>query len=274
VAYRSRLSAHEQCDDQCQGDLRCHGARVISSETAEHIADQDDSLKPLAHSPSRTELVYQMIRDSIRDCRLEPGKHLVQEELASMLGVSRQPVQQAMLLLKTDGLVVESGARGLYVAPLDPLQIGHHYHIRLVFDQLAAELVASRAAASRPFAEELRQKGEAILREGEEARNVGAAEAVSQDVRFHTFLYEMSGNPLIAPAADMHWNFLRRVMVAVLLHAERGPLVWSQHRDILELLAAGKAEEGRDLVTRHILGAKEALFEALAEHDVSATQAE
>lgn len=213
-----------------------------------------------------------MIRDNIRDCTLEPGKHLVQEELASMLGVSRQPVQQAMLLLKTDGLVVESGARGLYVAPLDPVQIGHHYQIRLVFDQLAAGLVAERAAASSAFADDLRRQGEAILREGEEARSVGAAEAVSQDVRFHTFLYEMSGNPLIAPAADMHWNFLRRVMVAVLLHAERGPVVWSQHRDILDLLVAGKAEEGRDLVTRHILGAKDALFEALAARDLGATQ--
>ena len=231
-------------------------------------------MKPLAHSPSRTELVYWRIRDSICDCSLEPGKHLVQEELAAMLGVSRQPIQQAMLLLKTDGLVVESGTRGLYVAPLDPVQIGHHYQIRLVFDQLAAELVAEQAAGSTAFAEDLRRRGDKILREGEEARNVGAAEAVSQDMRFHTFLYEMSRNPLIAPAADMHWNFLRRVMVAVLLHAERGPVVWSQHREILDLLAAGKAKEGCDLVTRHILGAKDALFAALADREENATQTE
>ncbi|MCB1389860.1 MAG: GntR family transcriptional regulator [Rhodobacteraceae bacterium] len=222
-------------------------------------------MQPLASTPSRTELVYQTIRDSIRDCRLEPGRHLVQEELAAMLGVSRQPIQQAMLLLKTDGLVVESGARGLYVAPLDPEAIGHHYQIRLVFDQLAAELVAARAAGSADFARELRRRGESILDEGEQARSVSAAEAVSHDVRFHTFLYEMSGNPLIAPAADMHWNFLRRVMVAVLLHAERGPVVWMQHRDILESLIAGQGGEARERVTAHILGAKEALFAALAE---------
>ncbi|MCL4674861.1 MAG: GntR family transcriptional regulator [Pararhodobacter sp.] len=229
-------------------------------------------MQPLASTPSRTELVYPKIRESIRDCRLEPGQHLVQEELAAMLGVSRQPVQQAMLLLKTDGLVVESGARGLYVAPLDPEQIGHHYQIRLVFDQLAADLVAARVAGSTDFASELRRRGEAILLEGEQARSVGAAEAVSHDVRFHTFLYEMSGNPLLAHAADNHWNFLRRVMVAVLLHAKRGPIVWSQHREILELLVAGQAVEARDLVTRHILGAKDALVAALAESGLGTTQ--
>jgi len=222
-------------------------------------------MKPIGATPSRTELVYQMIRDSIRDCQLEPGTHLVQEELAAMLGVSRQPIQQAMLLLKTDGLVVESGARGLCVAPLDPASIGYHYQIRLLFDQLAAELVAARAKLSPIFAQELRQRGDAILAEGERACGVGAAEAVSHDVRFHTFLYEVSGNPLIAPAADMHWNFLRRVMVAVLLHAKRGPLVWSQHRDILDLLVAGNGEAACNLVTQHIIGAKEALLASLTE---------
>jgi DNA-binding GntR family transcriptional regulator len=226
-------------------------------------------MKPVASTPSRTELVYRQIRDSIRDCELEPGRHLVQEELAAMLGVSRQPIQQAMLLLKTDGLVVESGARGLYVAPLDPEAIGYHYQIRLVFDQLAAELVVARAAASPAFARDLRDRGAAILAEGERARSVSAAEAVAQDVRFHTFLYEMSGNPLIAPAADMHWNFLRRVMVAVLLHAERGPVVWTQHRQILDLLVAGKGPEASDLVTRHILGARDALFAALSARGLS-----
>ena len=135
----------------------------ISSESCSPFLDQDVTLKPLVNSPSRTELVYRRIRD----CSLEPGKHLVQEELAAMLGVSRQPIQQAMLLLKTDGLIVESGTRGLYVAPLDPVQIGHHYQIRLVFDQLAAGLVAERAADSSAFAEDLRRRGSKILREGE-----------------------------------------------------------------------------------------------------------
>ena len=93
-------------------------------------------MKPLVNAPSRTEQVYHAIRESICDCSLEPGMHLVQEDLAGTLGVSRQPVQQAMLLLKNDGLVVESGGRGLFVAPIDRESMEHHYQIRLVLDQL------------------------------------------------------------------------------------------------------------------------------------------
>lgn len=223
-------------------------------------------MQPIANTPSRAQQVYTAIRDNIRDCILEPGRHLVQEELAAALGVSRQPVQQAMLLLKNDGLVVEHGGRGLYVAPLDPMLIARHYQIRTVMDQLAARLVAEHAANSPQFRTKLQKTGEAILEEGRRALDKGsAADAVRQDVRFHALLYDLSGNPLIAPTAEPHWNFLRRVMVAVLLHADRGAIVWSQHQDILDALVAGDVEEGHRLVTIHIEGAHKALTAALHE---------
>jgi DNA-binding GntR family transcriptional regulator len=221
-------------------------------------------LQPIVSTPNRAQQVYELIRDSICDCSLEPGRHLVQEELASTLGVSRQPVQQAMLLLKNDGLVVELGGRGLYVAPLDPDAVMHRYQIRVVMDQMAARLVAAQAAASPRFAARLRKEGDAILMEGQAAQLGGdAVETVGHDVRFHSFLYDMSGNPLIAPTADPHWYYLRRVMIAVLLHADRGPLVWEQHRNILDALVRGDIASGLELVTSHVTGAETALLAAL-----------
>ena len=76
-------------------------------------------MKPIETSPGRTELVYQAILDDIIDGALPPGTHLVQEQLAARLGVSRQPVQQAMALLKADGLVEQAPGRGLRVTSLN-----------------------------------------------------------------------------------------------------------------------------------------------------------
>ena len=222
-------------------------------------------MQKLSSLPSRTEQVYQTVRESICDCVLEPGTHLVQEELAAKLGVSRQPVQQAMLLLKNDGLVVESGARGLYVAPIDREGIEHHYQIRLVLDQLAAGLVAERAYGDEAFRTRLRREGDAILATGSGALQEGtAAEAVRHDVAFHTFIYTMSGNPLIETTAAAHWLFLRRVMIGVLLHAKRGQLVWSQHEEILDALVAGDVGASVALATEHVAGAKDALVAAMS----------
>ncbi|ETX27823.1 GntR family transcriptional regulator [Roseivivax isoporae] len=221
-------------------------------------------MKPLVNAPSRTEQVYHAIRESICDCSLEPGMHLVQEDLAGTLGVSRQPVQQAMLLLKNDGLVVESGGRGLFVAPIDRESMEHHYQIRLVLDQLAVRLVAERSRQDAAFKARLRREGDAILAIGKGAEQAGsAAEAVRHDVQFHSFIYDMAGNPLIRPTAESHWLFLRRIMIGVLLHAARGPLVWAQHEHILDLLVAGEVDRAVTLATDHVLGAQQALIEAM-----------
>lgn len=221
-------------------------------------------MKPITSTPSRAEQVYFAIRDSICDGALEAGTHLVQEDLAARLGVSRQPVQQAMALLKNDGLVLEQGARGLYVAPLDAEATVQRYQIRLSLDQLAARLTAERAAASPDFAQSLRVEGQRILDAGDMAVARGShRDAVANDVEFHSFIYEKSGNPLIAATAEPLWHYLRRVMMAVLSYAERGPIVWDQHHEILAALAEGRVAEAEALVAAHIQGAAAAFLKAL-----------
>src|SRR3546814_10831455 len=55
-------------------------------------------ISPVAGTPSLLDQVYNHLLEAICDCRLEPGTVLRQEELAHNLGVSRQPVQQALQL--------------------------------------------------------------------------------------------------------------------------------------------------------------------------------
>ena len=77
------------------------------------------SLSRIAFTPDLTEQVYQRLLHAICDGELAPGARLTQEELAATLGVSRQPVLQALRLLKKDGFVSDAGRRGLRVAPLE-----------------------------------------------------------------------------------------------------------------------------------------------------------
>lgn len=64
---------------------------------------------PIRTAPGLAEQVYRAVLDEICDGALAPGASLVQEQLAERFGVSRQPIQQAMALLKADGLVEEAG---------------------------------------------------------------------------------------------------------------------------------------------------------------------
>lgn len=222
-------------------------------------------MKLIQAQPSLTQQVYDAITDEICDGALPAGAHLVQEQLAERLGVSRQPVQQAMALLKADGVVEETGRRGMRVTPLDLDMVRHHYDIRAALDGLAARMAAERchddAAACRDLADrggEILQLGEAAVREG----NVG--DQVRHDMAFHNLVYAGSGNPLLARTVETHWRFLRRAMAEVLRHAEPPREIWRQHAGILDAIISGEPDRAEALAVEHDLHAAETLQTALA----------
>lgn len=222
-------------------------------------------MERLAAQPSLAQQVYDAIVDEICRGALETGAHLVQEQLAERLGVSRQPIQQAMALLKADGLVVDIGKRGVQVVPLDPELMRHHYDIRAALDGLAARFAARRAAASTREAYAIDKAGRDILRQGEKAIGAGAqAELIHLDAAFHGLIYERSGNPLLARTAEPHWRFLRRAMGEVLRQAELPREIWRQHAAILAAVVAGDEARAEHLAIEHDLGAAESLHRVLA----------
>src|SRR5258707_4603781 len=96
--------------------------------------------------PTLVEQVVNAIVSEIVDGELPSNARLIQDELARAYGVSRQPVQQAWLLLRDRGLVREAPGRGLIVSPLDVELVGNLYEVRAMLDGLAARLAAERGA--------------------------------------------------------------------------------------------------------------------------------
>ena len=80
-------------------------------------------MKVLATQPNLAEQVRQAIVSEIASGKLKPGERIIQEQIAQELGVSRQPVQQALLLLKNQGVLRDAAGRGLLVTSLDPTQV-------------------------------------------------------------------------------------------------------------------------------------------------------
>lgn len=215
-------------------------------------------------APGLADQVYQAVLDEICDGLLPPGSHLVQEQLAERFGVSRQPIQQAMALLKADGLVEEVGKRGLCVAELDLTLMRHHYDIRAALDGLAAGLAARQMRADPSAARALRQRGELILARGRKAvEEKATVEQIRADEAFHKLIYEASGNPLLPRTAEVHWRFLRRVMSEVLRHAQPPAAIWNQHADILNAITAGDERLAEIRASEHIERAADALTKAM-----------
>lgn len=208
-------------------------------------------------SPDLVDRVYTSLVDAISTGALPGGTRVTQEDLAERLHVSRQPVLQALRLLKSEGLLCEaSGRGGLQVAPLDAALLLQVYQVRSAVDALAARL----AAQSRFIVPaRLIERGRKAVRQ----RDLSAA--IDADMAFHGALYAGSGNPLIAHTARLHWCHVRRAMGTTLRSASRQQDAWDEHEAIAHAVAAGRADEAERLVHRHAQSACIELTQALAD---------
>jgi DNA-binding GntR family transcriptional regulator len=215
------------------------------------------ALTQLQIAPDLVDRVYTALLNAISEGQMAPGARLTQEELAEQLAVSRQPVLQALRLLKRDGLVVDAPGRGLMVAPLDSTLIAQLYEVRSVLDGLAARQAAlAKAKIDR-----------AIIARG---RKVVAAEKVGAmidaDIAFHQTIYAASGNPLIAESAGRHWRHIRRASGAMLQLAGARAAIWDEHEEILRAIERGDAARAERLARGHCEAASVHLCKQLLLH--------
>jgi DNA-binding GntR family transcriptional regulator len=219
--------------------------------------------------PTLVEQVVNAIVSEIVDGDLPSNARLIQDDLARAYGVSRQPVQQALLLLRDRGLVREAPGRGLIVSPLDVNFIRNLYEIRAMLDGLAARLAAERSS------ERAKIEGEPFLDAGRAAVKSGSVhEQIETDMQFHAFINELSGNPLIGETTAPNWPYLRRVMGEVLRDDEQMPqAILQEHVAILDAIIAGNGAQAEKLSRNHILRAADIFVQRLqAQQDASEEQ--
>jgi DNA-binding GntR family transcriptional regulator len=211
-------------------------------------------MRALTPQPTLVDQVYDAILSEIAAGKFGDEGRLIQEELAESLGVSRQPVQQALLLLRTQGLLRDAPGRGLMVAPLDLEYVRNLYEIRGVVDGLASAKAAERGRDAA------KREGPAFIERGRAAvASRSIARMITADMDFHFFLYGLSANPLVADVSTPHWSYLRRVMGEVLLHGETPGEIWDQHQRILDAVVAGDAAAAEKRARQHIAHASAAL---------------
>lgn len=215
-------------------------------------------MKELATSPTLVQQVYSAIFSEIAEGKLAPGARIIQEQIAQLLGVSRQPVQQALLLLRNQGVLQDAPGRGLIVAPMDLDYVRNMYDIRAIMEGLACAKAAERNA------DLAKKAGPALIEAGRKAvRSGSVSQMIAADMKFHEFIYQLSENPLIAPAMESNWVQTQRVMGEVLMRDERPRNIWDQHAEILDAIMAGNSEKAEKLARSHITNAADFMIARL-----------
>jgi DNA-binding GntR family transcriptional regulator len=212
----------------------------------------EKSLETLAPSKSLVDRAYEVILDALCDGTFKPGERLTQEDIAARLSVSRQPVTHALAVLKAQGFLVQSGRQGLTVTEIEPSFFEAIYQFRSAVEPLAVKLATPRMTKQSIV------RGRSHVEHGRNMVVAGDSRAALQaDMDFHSFIYELSGNPIIGETMRLHWHHLRRAMGQVLRYPGMSISVWQEHDRILQAMIRGDADRGAELMRRHVVEAFE-----------------
>ncbi|MDH6438626.1 GntR family transcriptional regulator [Streptomyces canus] len=188
--------------------------------------------------------VYGALLELITTRALQPGQHLVESELAGHLGVSRQPVREALQRLNTEGWVDLRPAQGAFVHEPTDEEADQLLTVRTLLEAEAARLAAANAgSAGIAVLEELCAQGESAVA----ADDVDAA--VALNARLHATVMELAGNAVLAELAGQVDRRVRWYYTPIA--RQRGQQSWIEHRELIAAIADRDEQRATAVMRQH-----------------------
>jgi DNA-binding GntR family transcriptional regulator len=213
-------------------------------------------IRPLERPAPLRQSVYDALIDLIVAGELPPGQHMVETELARQLGVSRQPIREALHRMEAEGWVDLRPSQGAFVHVPTDSEVDELLDVRELLEAETARL-AARGVSPAQLAK-LRQ----ICAEGQAAAEADDfRRAVAANDAFHAEIAAVAGNSVLAELADIvgrrvQWYYQ---MVA----PARSHDSWAEHQEMIDAIEAGDPVQAQLLARQHTERTRTAYHSAL-----------
>lgn len=201
------------------------------------------------------------------------GRLPSETELSSRFGVSRPVVREALQRLREDGVIVSRQGSGSYVkrqpdmAVLQFAQVSSLADVQRCFEFRAGHEAAAAALAAERWQDEDLQRMQETLEHLEQCVKNGTV-GIEEDRRFHEAVaqatrnhYYISIQVSLASHIATGMNITRQL--SLLRTPERLRAVQLEHVGIFEAIRQREPEGARLAMQRHILNARQRMFEGV-----------
>jgi DNA-binding GntR family transcriptional regulator len=208
--------------------------------------------------------VFEQIKGMILRGEILPGRRMIESEIASLMGISRTPVREAVHKLEAEGLLTPLPKGGYVVRGLTLSDIEDTFDIRSILESFAGYLAATRHTEDELIPLEVK------IDEFQRYLNRGDLKRLAMvNTEFHEVLYAMSKSPrlikMIHGLRDEIY-FLRKII----LNSEKmAHLSNKDHREIVESIKNRKAKRVEMLLREHISRGKEFVLHEIKKGSVS-----
>lgn len=179
----------------------------------------------------------EILRDHISNGRIPEGTRLTEREVSHMLGISRMPAREALMILEAEGLV-ERRNDERRVVELTEQRVRDLHVVRRTLEKLAAELAAANTN------EENRAVLFAKFHELEEAVATGDLTlCTKRDLAIHQAIWHQANNAYLLKVLDSMLGVIFVLAARVKLYGTGvTDRLLRQHRELVELIGSGNAE--------------------------------
>jgi len=196
---------------------------------------------------SLVDSVCERILDILHSRGLAGPETLSVAGLAEELGVSRTPVNMALVRLESAGLVQRYAGKGWTTTPLSLEDIEGIFDLKDLLEPFAARRAAERVTPEGTA--ELLGSVDAMEAASEAGDLAGWVEA---DRRYHALLHELAGNRRLRQFQEQLNNQLYRLECGHLTMEGRMAVACQEHRRIAEAVAAGEADLAARQARAHV----------------------
>jgi DNA-binding GntR family transcriptional regulator len=198
--------------------------------------------------PALATIVADRIRDAIVFGALGLGEAVSEERLASMLGVSRTPVREALTHLQLQGLIDIRPQRGSFVYQPTKSDIEELCQFRAMIEIGALRLAYQHDRVS--MIKDLRSAQD-VLAAAEAADDWPAA--ARADAAFHTALFRNSGNKVLVQAYDLISGRIGAARFFTRRSDVSRRRTGIEHKAIIRALSRGDIDDAEKILTDHIV---------------------
>jgi DNA-binding GntR family transcriptional regulator len=196
-------------------------------------------------------VIEETLRNAILDGRLPCGTAMRQQELASLFGVSRMPVREALRQLEAQSLLHVVTHKGAVVAPVIEDNSAETYQLRMLLESEALRL-SIPLLTDADIAE-----ADAFIRALEQEENY--AEMGRLNRLFHMALYGKAPNQRLLKLVEHGLNEEERFLRFNLQAMGLGQITQDDHRELLNLVAQKKVEESVLTLRNHLMRGMEVI---------------
>jgi DNA-binding GntR family transcriptional regulator len=195
-------------------------------------------------APTRSDDVYERLREAILTGRARPNERLIEAELADRLQVSRTPIRESLQRLAAEGLVV-SRRRGWVVLEHTSVEIREIYEARAALEGYCARLVAQRATDAQ-------LKEIASLHHPKHNLKSSRQHLVEINDRFHDAILAAAHNERLADMIRRNRTYYFTFRIAQLYSDEEADASIAGHQAIVRALLQRDANRAEREMRAHI----------------------